>query len=327
MDDAGHQAACIGTERHEDMRRTALIAANWKMNKTPAEATSLTQSLALGLKSRHLGDLELVLCPPFVDLRSVAAVIEYERSPMSLGAQDVHWLPEGAYTGAISASMLADVGCRYCIVGHSERRRHFAETDQQVGLKMAALSETGLSPILCVGESQGLREQGEQAAFDHVAMQLDAALSAWGDRNDEEAFRLVVAYEPIWSIGTGQTATPHMAEAMAMQIRMVLAQRLGEVASESVRILYGGSLSSENIAPFMHMPNIDGGLVGGASLDAVEFSRLVINCSEALRHIKGPLIDDIPPGDVIDGEVGEQTALPLGASDPAVTCTSCPGEA
>ncbi|MCL1879076.1 MAG: triose-phosphate isomerase [Actinomycetia bacterium] len=252
-------------------KRTPLIVANWKMNKTTVEAVLLMQDILNRLNPGEMDSHEVVVCPPFIDLKQVATVIEYDRSEVRLGAQDVHWRPDGAYTGAISVRMLAAVGCRFCIVGHSERRQMFREGDQEVAWKLEALLDGGIAPILCVGEPAEVRERGRRAAEDFVLQQVKAALSTV---DTALAAKLAVAYEPIWSIGTGAAATPEDAQRMAAAIRDCLRQLFGDVA-ERLRILYGGSLNVGNVAMFAPQPDLDGGLIGGASLDAQAFSQMV----------------------------------------------------
>ena len=251
------------------MSRKPIIAGNWKMNETASEATRLAQQLSYNYDPRY-DSLDVVICPPYTALRSVQVTLGFDDSPLILGAQDVYWQPAGAYTGAISVAMLKDLGCRYCIVGHSERRKYFGETDADVRRKAAALTAAKLTPILCVGESLAVREQGQAVAF--VTGQLRAALA---DLNAAEARRMVVAYEPIWAIGTGQTATPAQADEACLALRTQLAELYGSGFADATRILYGGSLNPGNAEHFRDMPNIDGGLVGGASLIATDFMQIV----------------------------------------------------
>lgn len=263
------------------MARTPLMVANWKMNKTTAEAASLTTDIVMDLKASHLKDIELVICPPFTDIRTVSTVLEFEHSHIQLGAQDVYWQDDGAYTGSISARMLAEIGCRYCIVGHSERRQYFKETDREISLKMVALAAHDVIPILCVGESARVRASGARVAGAFVMQQLEAALV--GFLRDAPGAEFVVAYEPIWSIGTGNTATPNASQSMARAIRRQLAALATADVAERTRILYGGSLAYTNIALFAATADIDGGLVGGSSLVAEDFSRLVKNFAATVR--------------------------------------------
>ncbi|MDR3052271.1 MAG: triose-phosphate isomerase [Coriobacteriales bacterium] len=247
------------------MTRKPLIAGNWKMNKTTVEAASLSQDIAYNYHD-SLDDADIVLCPPFIDLKTVNTVLTFDHSKIKLGAQDVYWEKPGPYTGAIAPNMLKEVGCSYCIVGHSERREFFGETDQDINRKIRALLEVGIRPIVCCGENLELREAGEALAF--VVSQVKAALA---DIPAALAKTLALAYEPIWAIGTGRTATPEAAEEVCCALRACLAQRYGADVADQIRILYGGSLKAENAAHFSPQPNIDGGLIGGAALDARNF--------------------------------------------------------
>ncbi|MDR1015520.1 MAG: triose-phosphate isomerase [Coriobacteriales bacterium] len=286
------------------MTRKPLVAGNWKMNRTTVEAAILAQDIS----NRFYQDydrVDTVLCPPFIDLKTVRTVLEFDRSPLMLGAQDVFWEDAGAFTGATSPLMLKEVGCSYCIVGHSERRELFAETDLTVGRKARALLGHGIVPIVCVGEGPSVREEGEKAAIAFVTAQLEAALRSAGlegfeglaglaglegSGNGEESGppeglslpggpagleKVVVAYEPVWAIGTGRTATPEAAQAVCAAIRERLAAVVGPRTAEGARILYGGSLNAGNAALFVSQPDIDGGLVGGAALDADSFVEIV----------------------------------------------------
>ena len=267
--------------------RQPLIAANWKMYKAPGEAAVLAQDVIARLSHRQQRDLELVFCPSTIALSSVSAVLRFERTAIRLGAQDVNWQPDGALTGATSARMLVEVGCRYCLVGHSERRYYFQESDQDISLKLAALMAAQVTPILCVGESWEIRSVGSKIAARFVVQQLRAALGPLDagllTAGTGLSPGLVVAYEPIWSIGTGQTSTPASAQEMAVVIRSELSRLFGQAFANQARILYGGSLKPSNVAPFSVLPDIDGGLVGGSSLDALEFSDLVLNFLQARR--------------------------------------------
>ncbi len=247
------------------MTRKPMIAGNWKMNKTTSEAVSLSQDISYGYDS-SLDDVELVLCPPFTDLKSVRTVLSFDKSRIALGAQDVYWQKSGAFTGEISPGMLKEVGCSYCIVGHSERREHFFETNETVNLKVHALLEEGLTAIICCGEDLATREAGETLPF--VISQVKAALEGLSEK---QASNLVIAYEPIWAIGTGRTATPEAADEVCAAIRQTVGELFNESASQSLRVLYGGSMKPENVNLFVPMPNIDGGLIGGAALEARSF--------------------------------------------------------
>jgi len=248
--------------------RTTLVAGNWKMHKDHREAVELVRELD-GLLA-GLEGVEVAVCPPFTALSDVARTLEDSGSPILLGAQDVYPAPEGAFTGEISPRMLRALGVRYVIVGHSERREIIGEKDDLVAAKARAVLEEGMVPILCVGETLEEREEGK--AVSKVQGQLEAALSAW--TGDEVSTGLVIAYEPIWAIGTGRTATPEDAQEMNSFIRGWLAERFGQDAASEVRILYGGSVKPDNAGELMAMPDIDGALVGGASLKAGDFAAI-----------------------------------------------------
>ncbi|NTW28580.1 MAG: triose-phosphate isomerase [Coriobacteriia bacterium] len=254
------------------MGRMPMIAGNWKMYKNPGEAVVLAQAIdyLLGDDKELTERAEAVVCPPSIDLKSVASVIEFDASKLRLGAQNVYWESEGAYTGEISPQMLASVQCSYCIVGHSERREYFGETDADVNRKALALFAIGITPIVCCGESLEVRDAGNTDEF--VRAQVRAALQGL---TAEQAERLVIAYEPIWAIGTGRTPTPEAANDVARSIRATVGALFGPQAALGVRVLYGGSAKPENIAFFMPEPDIDGALVGGASLVAESFVAMV----------------------------------------------------
>jgi len=246
--------------------RLPLIAGNWKMHKTLREAVETARSVSAGIEGMQ--DREVALLPPFTALAVVAEVLR--GTPVRLGAQDMHPEPSGAFTGEISGLMLADIGCRYVIVGHSERRRLFGETDAAVAGKVRAAFKYGLSPIVCVGET--LEERENQRTFRVVERQLAEVLDGLAPA---QAGSLVIAYEPVWAIGTGRNAQPHQAQEVHLFIRKKLAEALGKGAAEAVRILYGGSVTPENIDALMAEADIDGALVGGASLQPDSFLRLV----------------------------------------------------
>jgi len=235
--------------------RKKIIAGNWKMNKTPTEAKAFAESLVSGLKD---AESDVVFCVPFTDICSVKSVIA--NTNIALGAQNMHFEAQGAYTGEISAQMLIDAGVTYVIIGHSERRQYFAETDETVNLKLKAALAANLIPIVCVGESLTQREQG--ITEDLVRQQIKIAFL--GVPKDD-ALKTVVAYEPIWAIGTGKTATSEQAQEVCAAIRACLKELYGE-ASEKIRVQYGGSVTAANASELFSMPDIDGGLVGGASL-------------------------------------------------------------
>jgi len=246
-----------------------MVAGNWKMYKTAGEGAILTQNVE-PLVSGVWDEVEVVVCPPFTALKSVSTVIELDRLTMGLGAQDVHWEAEGAFTGAISPRMLVDLRCDYVILGHSERREYFGETDETVNKKAHAVFAAGMVPIVCVGETLAVREAEETESF--VRGQVRAALEGL---SAEDAARLVIAYEPIWAIGTGRTPTPEGANDVARSIRATVGATFGQPAAMAVRILYGGSVKPENAAMFFAEPDIDGALVGGAALQAVSFAEIV----------------------------------------------------
>lgn len=246
--------------------RTPLIAGNWKMYKTLAEATDLVEALKAGLKAGD--DREVLVCPPYTALSTVRAALA--GSPIALGAQDVYWEAQGAFTGAVAPGMLVDVGCRYVIVGHSERRQIFGDTDASVNRKLHAALKAGLRPIMCVGESKPQRDAGEAEPI--VTAQVRAGLA---EVTAAQLAAVVIAYEPIWAIGTGDTATSADAQAMHAAIRATLGELYGAEAAQQVRIQYGGSVKPDNVDELMAQPDIDGALVGGASLKADSFLRII----------------------------------------------------
>lgn len=247
------------------MARRKLIAGNWKMNKTVAETRAFFRELRQHVDAAT--DVDVLLCPTFTCL--AAAVEEAGGSVIAVGAQNVHWETSGAFTGEISAEMLLDIAVEYAIIGHSERRQYFGETDATVNGRLKAALSTGLKPIVCVGETLTQREQGETQSV--VRTQLEHGLV---DITAEQMMQTVVAYEPVWAIGTGMTATPEQAQEVHAFVRSLLRGQFGQVA-EQVRILYGGSVKPENAADLMGQPDIDGGLVGGASLDVEKFLGII----------------------------------------------------
>ncbi len=246
-------------------QRRPLIAANWKMHKTLEEARTLGREVRQGLTASVR--TEVALAPPFTALAAVAA--ELAGSGIGLAGQDTYWERQGAFTGAISPLMLKDVGCRYVIVGHSERRQYFGETDQTVNRKLKAALEAELTPICCIGESLEEREQGKTLA--RVGKQLEDGLAGLSPLTGEQ---LVLAYEPVWAIGTGLTATPQQAQEVHAFIRSLLREIVG-AGAEEIRILYGGSVTPDNAATLMAQPDLDGALVGGASLKADAFLKII----------------------------------------------------
>jgi triosephosphate isomerase (TIM) len=247
-----------------------LMVGNWKMNATHLDAIQMLQKLFYRLERDDYERVEVVVAPPFTALRSAQTVIEADRMPFQLGAQNVHWEESGAYTGEISAVMLEKLAVSYVIVGHSERRQHFGETDVEVNQKARAVLATAMSPIICVGESLDQREAGDAESV--VVGQLRGALTRI---TPEEVPRLVVAYEPVWAIGTGRTALPDDAGTMAEVIRKALIDHANSEAADAVRILYGGSVNAGNIRDIMAKKHVNGALVGGASLDPDQFASIV----------------------------------------------------
>ena len=251
------------------VNRTPLIAGNWKMNLDHLQAIAFVQKLAWSLKDagHNFADVEAAIFPPFTDLRSVQTLISADKLELAYGAQDVSQHASGAYTGEISGAFLKALDCTYVLIGHSERRQYHGETDEQLARKVDAALKHGLVPVLCVGEtSEDLEKFGPSAV---PVAQLKAALAnVTGQPN------IVIAYEPVWAIGSGQAATPEQAEQVASVLRDTLAELLGADVAAATRILYGGSVKSGNIAALMREPNVDGALVGGASLDVAEFASI-----------------------------------------------------
>jgi triosephosphate isomerase (TIM) len=250
--------------------RRPIMAGNWKMHHTHLEAIQVVQKLSYRLEDRDYRECEIVVCPAFTALRSVQTVLESDRIPMRLGAQNVHWKDGGAFTGEVSPPMLAKLNVSYVIVGHSERRQLFGETDEMVNQKLKAVLKHEMTPILCVGETLEEREAGR--TDERVDRQTRAAFA--GVRSPGAGLT-VLAYEPIWAIGTGRNATPEDANATIAVIRATLRDLYNAETAATIRILYGGSVKPGNIADLMAMPEIDGALVGGASLDPDEFSRVI----------------------------------------------------
>ncbi|GAA2118532.1 triose-phosphate isomerase [Nocardioides bigeumensis] len=249
--------------------RVPLMAGNWKMNLNHQEAVVLVQKLAWTLsdKRHDYAKVEVVVCPPFTDLRSVQTLVDGDRLSIGYAAQDVSTHDEGAYTGEVSAAMLAKLGCSYVVVGHSERREYHAESDETVNVKAHKALAAGMTPIVCVGEGLEVRKAGEHVA--HTLAQVDGSLAGFtaGQVGD-----LVVAYEPVWAIGTGEVATPEDAQEVCAAIRAQIREVHGDGAADGVRILYGGSVKAANVGGIMAKDDVDGCLVGGASLQVDEFS-------------------------------------------------------
>ena len=251
------------------MPRKNLIAGNWKMNNTIPEAVVLAQEISNRMERDWLELVDVAVCPPFVDLKPVKSVFEFDRVDIAVGAQNVYWEPKGAFTGEISIAMIKNIGCAFCIVGHSERRNLFGETNEEVNLKARALIEADITPIICVGESLSVRDGGTY--LDFVTAQVRAA---YAGMDAADAARTVVAYEPVWAIGTGMVATPQSAQDAAKAIRDDLSATFGSHVGEAVRILYGGSVSSKNAVELIGEPDVDGFLIGGAALHVDELTRI-----------------------------------------------------
>ncbi len=252
-----------------------IIAANWKMHKTTAEAAAFCQTF---LRDKPLfEDVDVLICPPFTALQAVAA--ELKGSSVKVGAQNMHWEDKGAFTGEIAASMLTDLGVSYVIIGHSERRHLLSETNEQVCLKVRAALAAGLKPILCVGETEAEREQGKTTTV--IEEQIGAALDGLEARQVND---LVIAYEPVWAIGTGKAASVDDAEMAAALIYRLINEKFGIDETRNLRIQYGGSVKKENIGSYMTLPSISGALVGGASLEDTSFSALIQAARKAVLH-------------------------------------------
>ncbi len=249
-------------------KRIPLMAGNWKMNLNHQEAVVLVQKLAWTLsdKKHDYAKVEVCVVPPFTDLRSVQTLVDGDRLQIKYGAQDVSVHDDGAYTGEISAAMLSKLGCSYVVVGHSERREHHGETDETVNAKAKKAIAAKMTPIVCVGEGLDVRQEGRQV--EHTLAQVDGSLDGL---KAEQVAELVIAYEPVWAIGTGEVATPDDAQEVCAAIRGRITEVHGEVAGAAVRILYGGSVKAANVGGIMQQQDVDGCLVGGASLQADEF--------------------------------------------------------
>lgn len=255
--------------------RKYLMAGNWKMNKTMSEAIVLTQQLC-NQYNRKWDNVDIVVCPPAIDIKSVYTVIDFDKTKIAVGAQNVHWEESGSFTGEISIPMIKEAGCEFCIVGHSERREMFNETDTSVNLKVKALIEADIAPIVCVGESLSMRDSGDYVGF--IVAQVRAALAGL---DEADMKKVVIAYEPIWAIGTGRTATPEQAEEVCAAIRATIADMFGKGVADACRVLYGGSMNVGNVESLLAQPDIDGGLIGGAALQSDSFRQLIEAASEA----------------------------------------------
>jgi len=250
--------------------RTPLFAGNWKMNLTHLEGIALVQKLAFSLTDRDFDNSEVAVIPPYTSIRSVQTMVDGDRLRIRYGAQDLSPHPNGAHTGDISGQMLKALGCTYVVVGHSERRADHGESDELVAAKVSTAYANDLTPILCVGESLDVRRDGDHVA--HNCSQLNGSLP---DITAEQARRLVIAYEPVWAIGTGEVASPDDAQDVCAELRTVLDERFGGAVADEVRILYGGSVKPDNITAVMAQDDVDGALVGGASLTAPDFVGII----------------------------------------------------
>ncbi|WP_433501956.1 triose-phosphate isomerase [Pseudonocardia halophobica] len=251
------------------MARKVLIAGNWKMNLNHLEAIGLVQKVAFALPEKYYDHVDVAVIPPFTDIRSVQTLIDGDKLKLVHGAQDLSPHDSGAYTGDVSGAMLAKLGCTYVVVGHSERREIHGEDDGVVNAKVRAALKHGLQPILCVGEGLDVRESGAQVA--HTTAQLVAALEKV---TAEQIGQVVVAYEPIWAIGTGKVASPADAQEVCHALREAVREKYGDQVADALRILYGGSVKAKNVGEIVAEADVDGALVGGASLDADEFAQL-----------------------------------------------------
>ncbi|MEU7818305.1 triose-phosphate isomerase [Pseudonocardia sp. NPDC049154] len=251
------------------MARKVLIAGNWKMNLNHLEAIGLVQKVAFALPEKYYDHVDVAVIPPFTDIRSVQTLIDGDKLKLVHGAQDLSPHDSGAYTGDVSGAMLAKLGCTYVVVGHSERREIHGEDDGVVNAKVRAALKHGLQPILCVGEGLDVRESGAQVA--HTTAQLVAALEKV---TAEQIGQVVVAYEPVWAIGTGKVASPADAQEVCHALREAVREKYGDQVADALRILYGGSVKAKNVGEIVAEADVDGALVGGASLDADEFAQL-----------------------------------------------------
>jgi triosephosphate isomerase (TIM) len=249
--------------------RQPLMAGNWKMHENHFEALALVQKLAFTLNDKDYRHTDVTVLPPFTALRSVQTLVDGDKLKITYGAQDVSEHDNGPYTGEVSGSMLAKLGCTYVVVGHSERRMYHSESDQVVNSKVQACLRNGLTPIVCMGEPLAVRQEGTQVSY--TLAQLDGSLAKIPA---EAVAKLVIAYEPVWAIGTGEVATPQDAQEACAAIRGRISAVHDAVTAASVRILYGGSVKPGNAAPIMAQPDVDGALVGGASLDAGQFAQI-----------------------------------------------------
>ena len=260
------------------MARKPLIAGNWKMNLNHLEAIGVVQKLAFALPKEYYDKVDVAVIPPFTDIRSVQTLVEGDKLGVTYGAQDVSVHEAGAYTGEISGSMLSKLGCRWVVVGHSERREMHAEDDALVAKKAKAAVKEDMAPIVCVGEPLEVREAGEHVA--HVVEQVKGSLAGL---TEADLAKVVIAYEPVWAIGTGKVASAADAQEVCAAIRETIAELGGDTLAKNMRILYGGSVKAENVGEIVGQPDVDGGLVGGASLDGEAFAKLCARAADAVQ--------------------------------------------
>ncbi|HHU45840.1 MAG TPA: triose-phosphate isomerase [Actinomycetales bacterium] len=260
------------------MARKPLIAGNWKMNLNHLEAIGVVQKLAFALPKEYYDKVDVAVIPPFTDIRSVQTLVEGDKLGVTYGAQDVSVHEAGAYTGEISASMLSKLGCRWVVVGHSERREMHAEDDALVAKKAKAAVKEDMAPIVCVGEPLEVREADEHVA--HVVEQVKGSLAGL---TEADLAKVVIAYEPVWAIGTGKVASAADAQEVCAAIRETIAELGGDTLAKNMRILYGGSVKAENVGEIVGQPDVDGGLVGGASLDGEAFAKLCALAADAVQ--------------------------------------------
>lgn len=256
------------------MARKPLIAGNWKMNLNHLEATATVQKLAFALPKEYYEKVDVAVTVPFTDIRTVQTLVEGDKLEITYGAQDVSQHESGAYTGEVSASMLEKLGCSWVVVGHSERREYHGETDELVAAKAKAALSHGVSPIVCVGEPLEIREAGT-----HVEYVVEQTKNSLAGLNAEDLSNTVIAYEPVWAIGTGKVASAADAQEVCAAIRGLIEELAGAEVAAGIRILYGGSVKAETVAEIVGQPDVDGGLVGGASLDGEAFAKLAANAA------------------------------------------------
>ena len=258
--------------------RTPLIAGNWKMNLNHKEAIHVVQKFAFKLPKDYYDHVDVAFIPPFTDIRSVQTLVDADKLELTYGAQDVSVHESGAYTGEVSATMLSALGCSWVVVGHSERREYHAETDAIVAKKAKAALGAGMSPIVCVGEPLEIREAGT-----HVEYVVDQTRGSLEGLSTEDLAKTVIAYEPVWAIGTGEVASATDAQEVCKAIRDLVRELAGDEVADGLRILYGGSVKTESVAEIVGQPDVDGGLVGGASLDGGDFAGLVATAAKAVQ--------------------------------------------